>query len=183
MINKNQKTFLKLYEFNLNYFIWALHCYTLPMMINWHKVEIIIFFHFFLESYNIKTKFCDRIKFSWNRLLLQLKTMKFNLHLLKTFLQLCISYTKKFMKSYQFAVEYFYTIKFLFNAMWPFEFKCVIAWEEKTIQFPQVMIERWWYEKANMKGNKNCQVGNHMIHNYTKKTSLCTIFNILSLEF
>jgi hypothetical protein len=66
--------------------------------------------------------------------------------------------------------------------MWTFESKCVVvaAWEDKTIQFPQVMIERWWYEKPNMKGNKNCQVGNHMIHNYTKKLSLCTIFNILS---
>jgi hypothetical protein len=44
--------------------------------------------------------------------------------------------------------------------MWPFEFKCVVvvAWEDKTIQFPQMMIERYWYEKANMKGNKNCQV-------------------------
>jgi hypothetical protein len=56
--------------------------------------------------------------------------------------------------------------------MWPFEFKCVVvvAGEDKTIRFPQVMIERWWYEKANMKGNKNCQVGNHMIHNYAKKS-------------
>jgi hypothetical protein len=55
--------------------------------------------------------------------------------------------------------------------MWPFEFKCVVVvWEDKTVQFPEVMIERWWYEKANMKGNKNCQVGNHMIHNCAKKT-------------
>ncbi len=60
----------------------------------------------------------------------------------------------------------------LFNAMWPFEFKCVVvdAWEDKTIPFLGVMIERWWYEKANMKGTKSCQVGNHMIHNHAQKT-------------
>jgi len=30
---------------------------------------------------------------------------------------------------------------------------CVgVAWEDKNITFPQVMMEKWWYEKVNTKG-------------------------------
>jgi hypothetical protein len=64
--------------------------------------------------------------------------VKFNLHLLKTFYKnLCIDYTKKIMKLYQFERKDLKRINLLFNVMCPFESKYVLVslGKAKTFNF------------------------------------------------
>jgi hypothetical protein len=43
----------------MNIFTWASCCSPLVVRRNKHKVKILIYFHLFIESYNIKTKIHD----------------------------------------------------------------------------------------------------------------------------
>ncbi len=72
--------------------------------------------------------------------------MKFNLHLLKTFYKnLCIDYTKKIMKLYQFERKDLKRINLLFNVVCPFESKYVLVslGKTKTLNFDM------WQLKGN----------------------------------
>jgi hypothetical protein len=52
---------------------------------NWHKFGMLIYFHNFFESYNIKTKFHDYLDFPWNHFHFSWSyNVKFNLHLFET---------------------------------------------------------------------------------------------------